>query len=159
MKTAASLLALTLLAGCCCTSSSSGGADTASNIDVTHRFFTDVINGKNIAVVDELCAPTFIDHEAPPGVPTTVAGTKQFLGDWVRAFPDTKAVVDDVFASGDRVCVRSTWTGTFKADFMGMKSNGKAFKIQVFDILRFENGKVVEHWGLTDSATMMEQLK
>ncbi|KAF0245071.1 MAG: hypothetical protein FD180_1960 [Planctomycetota bacterium] len=42
---------------------------------------------------------------------------------------------------------------------MGMKANGRSFKIQVFDILRFENGKVVEHWGLTDSATMMEPLK
>ncbi|MCE9582509.1 MAG: ester cyclase [Planctomycetes bacterium] len=42
---------------------------------------------------------------------------------------------------------------------MGIKANGKAFKIQVFDILRFENGRVVKHWGLTDTATMMEQLK
>ena len=36
--------------------------------------------------------------------------------------------------------------------------NGKAFEITVIDIARFENGKIVEHWGVPDRFAVMAQL-
>lgn len=41
---------------------------------------------------------------------------------------------------------------------MDMAATGKKMEVKGFDIVRFVNGKAVEHWGLTDSMTMMQQL-
>jgi predicted ester cyclase len=49
-------------------------------------------------------------------------------------------------------------SGTMKGEFMGMKPTGKSFNVEAFDLVRVENGKAVEHWGVLDGAAMMAQL-
>ncbi len=58
-------------------------------------------------------------------------------------------------AEGDKVTVRHTGTGTHEGEFMGMPATGKSITIPGIDILRVKDGKVVEHWGLTDMSAMM----
>ena len=48
--------------------------------------------------------------------------------------------------------------GTHRGDFQGMPASGKQMAVEVIDILRLENGKVVERWGLGDQLGMMQQL-
>lgn len=39
-----------------------------------------------------------------------------------------------------------------------MPASGKMIKIKAVDIVRFTDGKAIEHWGVSDSMTMMQQL-
>mgnify|MGYP002399770338 CR=1 FL=1 len=39
-----------------------------------------------------------------------------------------------------------------------MFPTGKKFEISVIDIMRFGNGKLIEHWGIPDKLALMEQL-
>ena len=65
----------------------------------------------------------------------------------------------DIVAEGDRVVVRSMLSGTQQGEFMGIAATGKPVSVQMIDIVRFDSaGKVVEHWGVMDQATMMQQL-
>ena len=41
---------------------------------------------------------------------------------------------------------------------MGFPPAGKSFEIDVMDVARFENGKIVEHWGVPDQLGMLMQL-
>ena len=41
---------------------------------------------------------------------------------------------------------------------MGIPSSGKHFTIPVIDIMRFGDGKVLEHWSVIDRLGMMQQL-
>ena len=41
---------------------------------------------------------------------------------------------------------------------MGMPPTGKRVTVDVMDLCRFSGGKIVEHWGLTDNLSMMQQL-
>jgi predicted ester cyclase len=41
---------------------------------------------------------------------------------------------------------------------MGMPATGKKFTYDEIVIVRFENGKIVEHWAEMDSLGMMQQL-
>ena len=41
---------------------------------------------------------------------------------------------------------------------MGVPATGKTVAIDVMDILRLEDGKLVEHWNVVDVAGMMRQL-
>lgn len=74
-----------------------------------------------------------------------------------NAFPDFNVTIEDMVAQGDHVWVRSTARGTNHGGIMG-PPNGKSFEIAVFDVVRFENGKIVEHWGSPDRFAMLTQL-
>jgi predicted ester cyclase len=53
---------------------------------------------------------------------------------------------------------RVTFRGTHSKDFQGMPATGKQIEMQVIDILRVEDGKIMERWGVADNLAMMQQL-
>ena len=61
-------------------------------------------------------------------------------------------------SEGDKVFVRATIQGIQRAEFLGIPLKGKPMLVPVADMLRFENGRIVEHWGLMDTGQLMEQL-
>ena len=48
--------------------------------------------------------------------------------------------------------------GTHQGEFMGIPATGKDFHIDEIHIVRIEGGKMMEHWGIANSMTMMQQL-
>jgi predicted ester cyclase len=60
---------------------------------------------------------------------------------------------------GDMLFVHFNQKGT-NSGAMGpdMPATGKAIDVSGVDIIRFANGKAVEHWGYWDETTMMQQL-
>ena len=62
-----------------------------------------------------------------------------------------------LFGSRFWVLISPALTGTNLGGFMGAP-NGKAFQISVFDMLRVQDGQVVEHWGAPDRFALMAQL-
>ncbi len=123
------------------------------------RFVDEVVNKKNLAVIDELMAPDYIEHEEmPPGTPAGVEGMKQMLGMFFSGFPDLQSTNDEVIAEGDIVVGRHTTTGTHTGEFMGIPATGKRISMREVHFVRVANGKGVEHWGLADMMGMMQQL-
>jgi steroid delta-isomerase-like uncharacterized protein len=137
-----------------------GHASDAENNKALFKTFVDeVMNNGNMAKVDELMAADFVEHEEmPPGTPPGREGCKAFFVMFRKAFPDTKVTIDDLMAEGDKVMALETWTGTNKGSFMGMPATGRTVSFQCVDVVRMENGKAVEHWGVADRMGMMQQL-
>jgi steroid delta-isomerase-like uncharacterized protein len=131
---------------------------TEGNKAQAHRFVDEVVNGGNFALIDELLAPDFVNHSPPPGVPATRDGIKAVMAMLRGAFPDLHATVDDVIAEGDKVVQRTTAHGTMKGEFAGMPPSGKEATWQQIHVLRFANGKQVEHWAVIDQLSMLQQL-
>lgn len=129
-----------------------------NNIAANKKFFSEIFNKGNFAIMDELVSDDFIDHEDFPGLESNKEGVEQFFTMFRAAFPDLKATVEFMFAKDDKVVSYLMISGTHKGEFMGMAATGKKINIKGIDIVRFEEGKAVEHWGLTDSMTMMQQL-
>ncbi len=48
--------------------------------------------------------------------------------------------------------------GTNSGSIMGRPPTGRKLEIDVIDIGRFSDGKMVEHWGVPDQIGMMEDL-
>jgi len=98
-------------------------------------------------------ADTFMSHVtervAPERVGTDIRGhEKDFWENAKKAFPDMKFDVNLVLESGDYVVSNWTITGTHTGgDYYDVKPSGKKVEINGTAVLRFENGKVVEHWG------------
>ena len=132
---------------------------TEQNKALSRRLMEEVFNRGNISLVDELFAPDFVEHEElPPGIPPGREAVKQFSTIFRSAFPDLKVTIDDIIAEGDKVVVRGTWSGTHKGEFMGIPPTGKSVSFEVIDTVRIAGGKFVEHWGLMDNMSMMQQL-
>jgi predicted ester cyclase len=49
-------------------------------------------------------------------------------------------------------------TGTHSGDLMGVAATGKTVEFGSIDMIRVEDGKVAEHWGVTDAMSLMQQV-
>lgn len=72
------------------------------NKDTFRRFYDEVLNGRNISVMDELNAPNLVDHNRMNPSPTLsdLEAAKQSIQLLHRSFPDIKWRVDDMIAEG-----------------------------------------------------------
>ena len=127
------------------------------NKAATRRFY-DAINAGQLDTILGLMTPGFIEHEEFPGIPPNAAGVRQLFEVLRTAFPDFRIEVDALLAEGDVVAARGRMTGTHRGEFMGMAATGKTMATPFADFIRFEGGKAAEHWGVTDSGAMMQQL-
>jgi predicted ester cyclase len=85
-------------------------------------------------------------------------------GAWFRnlfaAFPDWQFEVLSITAQDDRAAVRWGATGTFNgtASFEGMLPTGAQLDVTGIDLLRVEDGKLVELWAYMNQMEMARQL-
>ena len=77
---------------------------------------------------------------------------------FIGAFPDLNVVVDHWVAEGDLVVGVMTTTGSQTGEFMGMPPSGNKFSVREIHMVRVANGKMAEHWGLSNELSMMQQL-
>ena len=124
----------------------------------TRRFMEEVFNKGNLTAADEFMSADFVEHDPFPGQGPGLQGLKQGLAAFRQAFPDLHIGIDDMIADGGKVVIRSRMKGTHKGTFMNMPPTGKQISVEGIDIVRMSGGKAVEHWGLLDALTMMQQL-
>ncbi len=122
------------------------------------RFFEEVVNKGNLAVMDELFAANFVDHSAAPGISADREGLKQFFAMVYSAFPDFHSTLEDMFAEGDKVVQRFTARGTHKGEWMGIAPTGKQISMPGMAIHRITGGKIVENWVIIDMLGALQQL-
>ena len=70
----------------------------------------------------------------------------------------SRATIEQVFAFGDWVAARLTWTGTNTGEFMGQPPTGKTVSMTEIEIVRCEDGKIVGLWQVSDVASLVSQL-
>ena len=128
---------------------------TEENKALVQRFFEEVINQRNPAALDQFAAPNAVNHTVPAGLPL---GMSQFLSLHLTAFPDVKATVEDLLADGDKVVARVSIHGTHQGAIRGISPTGKPISVMAINILRIVNGQIVEHWGLADRHSALQQL-
>lgn len=73
------------------------------------------------------------------------------------AFSDLHLTIEDMVAQNDTVWVRMVARGTNGGPFMGPPT-GKAIAITVMDVCRFQDGRLIEHWGSPDRFALLVQL-
>lgn len=128
-----------------------------TNTTVASRWYEEVFNAGKIELIDELFVSNFVDHDPSNPLPG-LDGVRQLVSMYRSAFPDLRLTIEDEITEGDRVVTRFTGRGTHKGPLMGIPPTGKRVTITAIDILRFENGRIAEHWGNQDLLGMMQQL-
>ncbi len=127
------------------------------NKALVRRFVEEVQCQHNLAALDELCSPDFVDHSGTTNLPG-VEGTRRFFTMMFAAFPDMHFTIRQQIAEGDKVLTYKTFHGTHLGTFMGIPATGRAVTIDVMDILTVTDGKITEHWTVSDMLGMLQQL-
>jgi hypothetical protein len=130
----------------------------ARNIALYRRFADGVGTGR-LDVIDEVLAPdiqlpTIADLADP-----TPAGLKQANQGFRLSFPDLDGTIEQVFAFGDWVAARVTWTGTNTGEFMGQPPTGKTVTMTEIEVVRCQDGRIVDLRQVADLASLMAQLQ
>jgi predicted ester cyclase len=108
-------------------------------------------------VFDKYTSSDFIEHQNG-FIPPNVEGVKKAIFSLHNSFPDFSLTIEDMISNGDKVWGRMTGRGTHKKQFGPIPPTNKNFEITVIDIMRFKDGKLIEHWGVPDKLALMEQL-
>ena len=122
------------------------------------RTFEEVFNKGDLAIVDDLVAPDFVNHEVPPGMNNRgPKATRQVVRMLRTAFPDLHFTIEDLVAEGDTVAGRVTMSGTHLGPFQGIPPTGRSFQQAHMHFVRFRDGKAIEHRAVRDDLGMMRQ--
>ncbi len=136
---------------------------TDDNKETFRRFVDEVFNRGNIEAVDEMVSPDYVDHELfADDIPQNREGLKKGVLMCRDCLTELSVSIHDVAAEGDKIIARTTWYGVPGAAYGdGFDAGdpdeaareplaGKPIEFDTLEITRYEDGMVVEHWGLTD---------
>jgi steroid delta-isomerase-like uncharacterized protein len=125
----------------------------------TMRQYLGVFEEGNIDLLDEMLAPDYVNHTpATPDLPTGPEGVEGVVSMFRGGMPDLRVVVEDMIAEGDKVATRYTLEGTHEGELFGVLSTGRRLSIKSITVERVSDGKIREHWRVTDSLDMMQQV-
>lgn len=130
------------------------------NKTVARRYLEDALNQGRLHLIEELVAPTFIDHGSGSSAPEAKSPARLAQqAAMIRAsFPDLHITIEDMMAEGDKVAYRYSMRGTHQADFMGIAATGRPINVTGIRIFRVSDGKIQEAWEGWDELGWMRQL-
>ena len=126
--------------------------------ETVRRFIEEYQTGADENALETFMHPDVVDHSRPTGVAPGAEGVRQQFDALRAAFADFRATILDQIAEGDMVVTRKVFTGTHRGSFQGIEPTGRPVEIQVFDIVRVADGRIVEHWNCVDRLGLLMQL-
>jgi len=110
------------------------------------RLVFEAFNRGNLAIVDDIFSPRFVDLSTPDQ-PIGPQGVKDYFTMVRTGFPDIQVVIDVLIAEGDRVALRTVWRGTHLGEYEGVAATGKQVVRTMIQIFRIADGKIAEEWN------------
>jgi predicted SnoaL-like aldol condensation-catalyzing enzyme len=122
----------------------------ASLIDLFRQIIERGFNQGDLIVADEICSDALIEHEY---LASPVPGADILKGQIAAARSSVRGLqlaIEDYVETGDTIWVRMRARGL-------ETHSGKAVDFYVFDVCRFQDGRMVEHWGVPDRFALLHQ--
>jgi steroid delta-isomerase-like uncharacterized protein len=136
---------------------------TDQNKQVIQRFVKAVWSDRNLAALNDFWSEDCVNHAMQGaenrGLVALRAYHDSFFGDFITAFPDLKIEIVQQLAEGDRVTSYLISQGTHSGSFYGVSPTGKQILTSVIRIDRIQDGKITEHWSVSDAGSLMQQIQ
>jgi predicted ester cyclase len=107
------------------------------NKAVVRRFISELLTGGKADLVDELCAPNYVNK----AMDADLAGFKAMAAAFEVAIPGRRMEIEDLIAEGDSVVARFTYEWTL--------ASGETISGRGLTYYRLANGKIVEDDPIT----------
>jgi len=126
----------------------------------THRAlaerFAETLTDHDLDGFAELLAEEYVNHNryAAPGKDGSVA----VFADFIAAFEDFRAEVNDIIDAGDTLVGRYTYRGRHTGTFLGVPPSGAEIELHSIDIWRVRDGRLHEHWDELNTLEFFQQI-
>jgi steroid delta-isomerase-like uncharacterized protein len=121
---------------------------------VVRRFYEIVGEGRPEAL-NEVCSADLVGHA---GAGSDLADLKASVASFLAPFPDLAPDVRHLVQEGDLVSVWLSYTATHQSEFAGVPASGRRVKFAAWDLIRVQDGKIVEITQYCDLFTIMSQI-
>jgi predicted SnoaL-like aldol condensation-catalyzing enzyme len=125
-------------------------------LNVLRQIIEQGFGNADVYVIDQLVADDYIEHQF--NMRGGKEGLKRAILSLSNAFSNHEYELINHSVNGDIVWVHYLSTGEHTGPFVGHAPTGKKFSIDVIDVARIQNGKLVEHWGVPDRFALLMQL-
>jgi steroid delta-isomerase-like uncharacterized protein len=133
------------------------------NKQIIRKFIQVVWNDRNLSALKDFWAEDCVNHAMPGtdnrGLNALRIYHDSFFDDFFSAFPDIQIEIVQQVAEGDRIATYIISQGTHSGTFYGVLPTGKTISTSVIRIDRVRDGKIAEHWSVSDAAGLMQQLQ
>ena len=135
-------------------------ASADRNRSAARRITFELFAAGKLSLMDELTTPGFVNHGQTPGVPE--AEGRASLANAIErvraAFPDFRYDLVHEVADGDLVVHHLAAHGTQRGPFAGAAPTGRTAVWREVHVMRFEEGRMAEQWGVVDRLSALQQL-
>jgi steroid delta-isomerase-like uncharacterized protein len=118
----------------------------------------DIVESGNVALFDEILSENVVDHSGA----TPELGPETFKRRALAlrgAFWNLEATLDELIVERTRIAWRWRVEGTHGGSFGGVAATGKRVTMRGVNFQRLEQGRVVEHFTLADTAGLLALLR
>jgi ubiquinone/menaquinone biosynthesis C-methylase UbiE/predicted ester cyclase len=123
-------------------------ATAADQTETARLALEEVCSGRDLDGIVRVYHPEFIDHVNRLTYHGH-EGARRSVAIYLELFPDLRFEVEEQVSEGDRVASRWTLRGTHR---------GREVELRGIVISRFEDGRIIEDWGASDTLELVRQL-
>ncbi len=129
------------------------------NEQLVRAYFEEVWNKGNLELLDSLMGPEYVNHT--PSVSSGKNGVtelKTIVASFRSAFPDLHFKINDLVVTKTKVAARVQMSGTQRDSLFDLPPTNRKVVVNQINIEEIRNGKLVDHWRVTDELGVMKQL-
>jgi steroid delta-isomerase-like uncharacterized protein len=155
----------TIMAGLTLAGAAALNAKGAEPVHPIVAAFAKTLSAHDIDAFAALFADDYVNHQLSAAAPPPASGvtakqaTVAFFKARLTGLPDLSVAVEATLANGDLTAASFVYTGTHQGVYFGIAPTGKSLRFTSCDIIRVQDGKIAEHWGMGDIAGTLAQLK
>ena len=122
-------------------------------------YFNEVWNKGRIELLDSILSTNYINHT--PSVKDAdkgIAGLKPIILAIRKGIPDVHYDIQDLIVTENRVVARVIMKGTHSDTLFDLPPTEKHIEVNQINIEEIKDGKISEHWRVTDDLELMRQV-
>ena len=127
-----------------------------SNLNLLRQVVEEGFGNADLYVIDQIMSDRLVEHQF--GLHGGKEGLKKAILSLAEAFSNRNYELVNHAINGNMVWAHYSYSAEHTGPFMGHAPTHKKIEIDVMDIVKIEDGKITEHWGVPDRFAVMMQL-
>jgi predicted ester cyclase len=124
------------------------------NKTIIRSYIDEIFNKHHLSSIERYFGGNSI--EGSPQAGKGGVGSKQFINEFFKAFPDWRTTIEHIAAENDLVVVFLNGSGTHKGEFHGISPTNKPVNIISAELYKI-NERITGHWYVMDQLNLLKQ--
>ena len=126
------------------------------NKTMIRSYIDEIFNKHKLSSIERYFGGNFIEGSFQAGKGGGV-GSKQFLNEFFKAFPDWHMTLEHIVVENDLVVVFLNGSGTHKGEFNGIPPTNKPVNVRSAELYKIENERIKGYWYVMDQLNLLKQ--